>query len=177
MPSGNFLIIPEVTSERRIYIPLGFESPETLCSNLVKIVPDATRYHFGVLSSIMHMEWVRHTGGRLESRYRYSINLVYNNFPWPDNPSGKQSAAISSAADTVLAVREKFQGNSLADLYDPRTMPAELLNAHRVLDRAVDRAYRPQPFESERGRIEFLFRLYEEYTSPLLGKDKTRKRK
>ena len=157
MPQGSYLVLPEVSSEHRRYIPIGFLTPRILCSNLVKILPKATRYHFGVLTSAMHMAWVRQVGGRLESRYRYSAKLVYNNFPWPQDPSEKQRAAVEAAAQAVLDVRQIYlkQGNTLADLYDPLAMPAKLAKAHAALDCAVDRCYRRELFASDRQRVEF----------------------
>ena len=168
-PTSNYLIIPEVSSERRRYIPIGYESPETLSSNLVKIVPNASLYHFGVLTSEMHMTWVRYVCGRLKSDYRYSKDIVYNNYPWPQQPTEKLAKAVEMAAQTVLDVRASFVGNTLADLYDPLTMPPALVKAHATLDRAVDACYRPQAFANDVKRMEFLFALYEQYTVPLLG--------
>jgi len=167
MPTTNYLAIPKVSSERRNYIPLGFMTPETLCSDLLFIVRDATLYHFGVLSSVMHMAWMRAVCGRLESRYRYSVSIVYNNFPWPQ-PTPAQVSAIEAAAQGVLDARTRFPNSTLADLYDPNTMPAELVKAHRTLDRAVDAAYRKQPFDTERHRLEYLFALYQQLTVPLI---------
>jgi hypothetical protein len=177
MPASKFLMIPKVSSERRKYIPIGFMSPKTLVSDLCFILPDATLYHFGVLSSAMHMAWVKQVGGRLESRYRYSAKLVYNNYPWPEAPSAKQRAAVESAAQGVLDARKKFPEATLADLYDPLAMPPALVKAHTDLDRAVDLCYRPQPFENDRLRVEHLFALYEKLTAPLIPPAKKRRRK
>ncbi len=175
-PDTDYLAIPEVSSERRAYIPMAYISRDVICSNTVQFVRDATQYHFGVLSSRMHMAWVKQVAGRLESRYRYSNTLVYNNFPWPENPTGKQRAAVERAAEAVLEARTKFPDSTLADLYDPRTMPPELLRAHTELDRAVDRCYRAEPFTSDRQRVEYLFSLYEKLTAPLLPVPARRKR-
>jgi len=175
MPSENYLIIPEVSSERRIFIPIGFENPKVLCSNLVKIAQDAKLLHFGVLSSSMHNVWVRTVCGRLESRYRYSAGIVYNNFPWPENPTEKQKQAIEAAAQGVLDARLQFPNSSLADLYDPLTMPKELLKAHQQLDKAVDAAYGKTNFQTEAQRVAFLFELYQRYTS-LFATDKPKRR-
>jgi type II restriction/modification system DNA methylase subunit YeeA len=175
MPKKNFLIIPEVSSERRYYIPIGFGSPETLCSNLVKIAPDATFYHFGVISSLMHNAWMRAVAGRLESRYRYSSGIVYNNFPWPENPTEKQKQAIEAAAQGVLDARAQFPESSLADLYDPLTMPPVLLKAHQHLDKTVDAAYGKTNFQTEAQRVAFLFELYQKYTS-LFAPEKPQRR-
>jgi hypothetical protein len=169
MPENDYLIIPEVSSERRYYLPIGFESPETLSSNLVKIVPNTTCYDFGVLSSLMHNSWMRTVCGRLKSDYRYSAGIVYNNFPWPENPTEKQTQAIESAAQAVLDARAQFPDSSLADLYDPLTMPPVLLKAHQMLDKAVDAAYGKTSFKTEAERVAFLFELYQKYTSLLLA--------
>jgi hypothetical protein len=190
MPSSPYLVLPEVSSERRLFIPFGFEQPTTLCSNLVKLAPNATLIHFGILSSTMHMAWVRTTCGRLKSDYRYSKDIVYNNFPWPDLAQNskpnqpvaavdKAQTAIESAAQAVLDVRARFQSGdqaaTLADLYDPLTMPPELLKAHQRLDAAVDKAYErsgaKKSYKSDAERVAFLFELYQKYTS-LLPSDK-----
>lgn len=163
MPEGTYLIIPEVSSERRPYIPIGFEEPTTLSSNLVKIVPNASLFHFGVIHSHMHNAWMRVVAGRLESRYRYSVGIVYNNFPWPENPTDKQKQAIETAAQEVLDARAQFPDSSLADLYDPLTMPPALLKAHQKLDKAVDSAYGKTRFNTEAERVAFLFGLYQKY--------------
>lgn len=175
-PTSEFLLIPEVSSERRSYIPMGFMPPDVMASNLVKIAGGATRFHFGVLSSSMHMAWVRTVCGRMKSDYRYSSKLVYNNFPWPQDVTDKQREAVQSAAQAVLNAREEFPDASLADLYDPLSMPATLAKAHAKLDRAVDRCYRSQPFPHERNRVEFLFELYERLSAPLVAKKKTRRK-
>ena len=122
------------------------------------------------------MSWIKHVCGRLESRYRYSKDIVYNNFPWPENPSEKQIKAIETAAQKILEVRDNFPNSSLSDLYDPLTMPATLVKAHQQLDKAVDLAYRPQQFVSEAKRMEFLFELYEKYSSELFRTEKPKKR-
>jgi hypothetical protein len=179
MPKRRFLLIPKVSSERRRYIPMGFMSPKTLVSDLVFVLPNATLYHFGVLTSAMHMAWVRQVAGRLESRYRYSAKLVYNNFPWPEAPAAGKKAAVERAAQAVLDVRQQYldQGATLADLYDPVSTPAKLVKAHAALDRAVDRCYRAQPFQTERQRVEFLFALYEKLTAPLIAAAEKPKRR
>jgi hypothetical protein len=167
MPTGRFLLIPKVSSERRQYIPIGFVSPPTLVSDLVFVVQNASLYHFGVLTSAMHMAWVRQVSGRLESRYRYSAKLVYNNFPWPPSATDTQRDRAEAAAQTVLDARAQFPDATLADLYDPNAMPTALCRAHERLDRAVDACYRRQPFTSERQRLEYLFGLYEQLVTPL----------
>ena len=123
------------------------------------------------------MAWVKYVCGRLESRFRYSTEIVYNNFPWPENPSERHVANIEQAAQYVLDVRAEFEGSSLADLYDPVAMPPKLAKAHQALDKAVDQAYRTQPFTNETKRIEFLFELYEKYTAGLFRKEKVKKSK
>ncbi|MBL4755927.1 MAG: class I SAM-dependent DNA methyltransferase [Flavobacteriales bacterium] len=168
MPSGEFLLIPKVTSERRVYSPIGFMTPDTICSDLVFISAGASMYHFGLLSSIMHLKWFAYTCGRLEGRNRYSSKVVYNNYPWPKEPSTKNKKKVKDCAQKVLDVRKEFSDSSLADLYDPLTMPPKLVKAHQALDKAVDLCYRAQPFVNEMARIEFLFGLYKEYTEPLL---------
>ena len=147
--------------------------PDTLSSNLVKIVPNATLYHLGVLTSTMHNAWMRTVCGRLESRYRYSVGIVYNNFPWPE-PSDTQRQAIETAAQAVLDARAQFPTSTLADLYDPLAMPPELVRAHQTLDRAVDAAYGKKSFASEAERVAFLFERYQTITS-LLPAATTRK--
>ncbi len=177
-PDSGYLLIPSVSSETRSYIPIAFMPKSVIASNLVLMVPKATRYHFAVLCSAMHMAWVRQVCGRLKSDYRYSNNLVYNNYPWPESPSEKQRAAVEAAAQEVLDVRAEFQakGANLAELYDPLAMPPALVKAHAALDRAVDRCYRSQPFTNERQRVEFLFALYEKLTAPLIPAAKKKRK-
>jgi len=166
-PAKDFLLIPSVSSETRPYIPMGFITSNVVASNLALFIPDATLYHFGILGSGMHMAWVRQVCGRLESRYRYSAKLVYNNFPWPQTVTEKQKTAVETAAQNVLDARKEFPDATLADLYDPVAMPPKLVKAHAELDRAVDRCYRAEPFPSDRHRVEYLFALYEQLTAPL----------
>jgi len=182
-PKTPYLLIPSVSSESRRYIPMGFMQPEVIASNLALIVPSATPFHFGILTSEMHMAWVRQVCGRLESRYRYSNKLVYNNFPWPTDATDKQKDAVADAAQAVLDARTKSGyrpedggGQTLADLYDPLAMPKLLRDAHKDLDRAVDKCYRSQPFTSERQRVEYLFDLYQKLTAPLTAPLKRRAR-
>jgi hypothetical protein len=172
----EYIIIPSVSSERRKYIPIGFMPSTVIASNLCLIIPNAKLYHFGVITSEMHMAWVKKICGRLKSDYRYSNSIVYNNYPWPENPTEKQKKSIEVAAQKVLDTREQFPNSSLADLYDPLTMPPALQKAHNELDKAVDLAYRPQPFTSDASRMEFLFGLYEKYTADLFSTDKHRKK-
>ena len=167
-PASNYLLVPSVSSELRPYMPIGFLSADVIVSNLAFSIPEATFYHFGILCSVMHMAWMRQVCGRLKSDYRYSASIVYNNFPWPPSPSDKQQQAVEAAAQAVLDARAQFPDSSLADLYDPLTMPPALLKAHRALDKAVDAAYGRRDFKSEAERVAFLFDLYQKYTASLL---------
>lgn len=157
----------KTSSERRPYIPIGFLQPNIVTTTEIQMIPGATPYHFGILTSEMHMAWVRQVCGRLESRYRYSNKLVYNNFPWPQDVSERQRGVVEACAEEVLAVRASFKGQTLADLYDPLAMPKALREAHKDLDRAVDKCYRSAPFTGERQRVEYLFELYQKLTTPL----------
>jgi restriction-modification enzyme MmeI-like protein len=167
-PAEAYLLIPEASSELRNYIPMAMQSPEVICSNLAKMVPNANVFHFGVLTSGMHMAWVDVVAGRLKSDYRYSNRLVYNNYPWPQDATPVQRTKVEELAQAVLDARALYPDSTLAQLYDPLLMPAELVHAHQRLDRAVERCYRPEPFASDRERVEFLFALYEQLTAPLL---------
>ena len=161
-PEGvNYLLIPAVSSEKRKYIPIGFFDSSFISSNANFILPNASLYHFGILTSQMHMAWMRVVGGRLKSDYRYSKDVVYNNFPFPETGSA-QKEAIAQKAKAVLEAREKYPDSSLADLYDPLTMPKELVKAHKELDLACDRLYRKTPFKDDAERVSFLFEMYEE---------------
>ena len=177
LPSAPFLVVPEVSSERRDYAPIAWLEPPVIPSNLVRILENATLADFAVLTSAMHMAWLRHIGGRLESRYRYSIGLVYNTFPLP--PKEADLSPLDPLAQAVLDARAAHPDATLADLYDPDLMPVNLRRAHQALDRAVDRLYRPRKFSSERERVEHLFMLYERVRAPLVasGKKKTRRRR
>ncbi|MFP9098817.1 class I SAM-dependent DNA methyltransferase [Flavobacterium sp. RHBU_24] len=174
-PGNDFLLIPRTSSENRCYLPLGFYTKDFIVNDSCTALPNATNYHFGILTSTMHTAWIKYVCGRLESRFRYSNTIVYNNFPWPENPSDKHINAIEKAAQKVLDTRAMFPDSSLADLYHPLTMPPALVKAHNELDKAVDLAYRPQPFVSEAKRMEFLFELYEKYTADLFSKEKPKK--
>ena len=175
-PSTRYLLIPKVSSENRSYLPVGFVTPEVVASGSALIVPNADLYEFGVLSAVMHMAWMRYTCGRLESRYQYSSSLVYNNFPWPENPTDKQRATIEAAAQDVLDARARFPDATLADLYDPIAMPPALVKAHQKLDAAVDAAYGRKGFANDAARVAYLFELYSTYTS-LLPADKPKRAK
>ena len=167
-PKSNYLLVPRVSSESRNYIPIGFLSPEVIASDAAMTIADAELYHFGVLSSAIHMAWVSQVAGRLESRYRYSAKLVYNNFPWP-NSTAAQKAKIEECAQAVMSARSQFQTSSLAGLYDPNAMPPILSRAHRLLDRAVDRAYRAKKFESDQERVSHLFAMHRRITEPAIA--------
>lgn len=175
-PRSRYLLVPSVSSEHRRYIPIGFNPPSVIASNLTLVIPKAGLFHFGVLSSTMHMAWVRHVAGRLKSDFRYSARLVYNNFPWPQNAGDAKREAVEEAAQGVLDARAAHPDATLADLYDPLAIPADLAKAHARLDRAVDRSYRSQPFTNERKRIEYLFNLYQQLSSPLMRAPKRRRR-
>lgn len=152
-----YLVIPEVSSGRRYCLLIGFERPPAICSNLVKVLPNATLYHLGILSSLMHNSWMRIVSGRLESRYRYSVGIVCNNFPWPMDPTDKLRQGVETAAQAVLNARTSFPDSSLAQLYDPITMPPRLTKAHWSLGQVVDKAYGNLKFKFEDTRISFLF--------------------
>ncbi len=164
-PSSDYLAIPEVSSENRFYIPIAYQQADMIASNTIQLVPNATLHHFGVLTSEMHMTWMKYVCGRLKSDYRYSSTVVYNNYPWPLKATDKQKAKVEQAAQAVLDARAAFPDSTLADLYDPLTMPAQLTKAHAALDKAVDKCYRSQPFTNELNRMQFLFALYEELTA------------
>lgn len=172
----TYILIPSTTSENRKYIPLGFFGKNDIASNSCHTVPNGNLYHFGILMSAMHMAWVKNICGRLKSDFRYSKDIVYNNYSWPENPTDKQIKAIETASQKVLDARLEFPKSSLSDLYDPLTMPPTLVKAHNELDKAVDLAYRSQPFTSEAKRMEYLFELYEKYTADLFTKEKVKKK-
>ena len=167
-PLESYIVVPEVSSERRRYIPMGFLSPQIICSNLLLLIPNAELYHLGVLTSNVHMAWMRAVCGRLKSDYRYSNSVVYNNFPWP-TPTDAQKARIEQTAQAILDARALYPDASLADLYDELTMPPELRTAHQRNDRAVMDAYgfvvgTPER-TSESDCVAALMRRYQELTS------------
>ena len=185
-PQGRYLLIPCHSSERREIIPIGFMESTVIVGNANLCMPGANLFHFGVMTSRMHMAWVKYVCGRLESRYRYTSQIVYNNFPWPDlpphlepnkppTPAHKAQIAIETAAQAILDARAKFPGSSLADLYDPLTMPPLLLKAHQKLDAAVDAAYAlgtrghsgKKTWKTDAERVAFLFERYVQLTSLL----------
>ncbi len=180
IPSGRFIVFPRHSGEARKFLPLGFGEQGVLVGDSCLVSQVASVYHFGVLTSTMHNAWLRYTCGRLESRYRYSAAIVYNNFPWPESATTAQKAAIEAAAQAVLDARAAFPGSTLADLYDPLTMPPALVKAHQKLDAAVDAAYQQglpakRSFKTDAERVAFLFELYQRYTS-LLPADAAAKR-
>lgn len=175
-PTARYLAIPKTSLERRFYIPISFLNPDVVANTELFTLQSESLYMFGVLTSLMHMSWVRGVCGRLKSDYRYSAGIVYNNFPWPETPTAKQKQSIEAAAQRVLDVRTQFPDASLADLYDPLTMPAVLLKAHQALDKAVDAAYGKANFKTEAERVAFLFELYQKYIS-LLPMEKAKKAK
>jgi type II restriction/modification system DNA methylase subunit YeeA len=166
-PENDFLLIPRTSSELRKYIPIGFYSKDYIVNDSCIALPNATLWLFGHLTSEMHITWVKYIAGRLESRFRYSNTIVYNNYPFPKDITDKQKERVEKAAQVVLDTRAKYPNSSLADLYDPLSMPPDLVKAHKALDKAVDLCYRPQAFTNERARIEFLFRLFSEYVTPI----------
>ena len=160
MPAPPFIVIPQVSSERRNYIPMGFiVNANTLCCDKLRLVPNGTLYHFGILTSSMHMAWMRTLSCRLKSDYSYSNNIVYNTFPWPE-ASEDQKQTISDLADGVLAARDEHPDMSLGQMYNPETMPEDLKLAHQRLDAAVDRLYNPRGFASDEERLKTLFQMY-----------------
>ena len=165
-PETNFLLIPSVSSENRQFVPVGYLQPMTIVSNLVYSVPNATLYHFGMLTATMHNAWMRTVAGRLKSDYRYSAGIVYNNYPWA-KPNDAQRAAIEQCAQAILDARAQHPDASLADLYDPRTMPPELTRAHAKLDKAVDTAYGYKGGANDAERVAFLFDLYQKMLGEL----------
>jgi hypothetical protein len=167
-PREDFLLVPLTSSENRKYIPMGLFGKENIVNNTCGVLPGSDLFHFGVLSSTMHMAWTRQVCGRLEGRYRYSTNIVYNNFPWPKTITAVQRKRVERKAQGVLDVRASLAGSTLADLYDPLAMPRALVDAHNELDAAVDSCYRARAFRSDLERLEFLFDLYLEYAHPLV---------
>ena len=173
--SLRYLAIPMVSSERRVYLPVGYLSHEAICGNKIFFIENAGLDVFGMLCSSMHNAWLRYTCGRLKSDFNYSNSIVYNNFPWPgfagEALSDKHRNAIEQAAQCVLDARAQFADSSLADLYEPLTMPPALLKAHQKLDTAVDAAYLAsggkKTYASDAERVAFLFELYQRITSLL----------
>ena len=182
VPDTPFLIVPQVSSERREYVPIGWLEPPIIPSEKLRLLPDATVADFALLTSAMHMAWMRAVTGRMKSDYMYSVGVVYNTFPLPPGFKGDDAdlSGLERAAQAVLDARASHPDATLADLYDPDLMPASLRRAHHALDRAVDRLYRRKRFTSERDRVEYLFALYERMQAPLAAaaaKPKTRRRR
>jgi len=173
----NYVLVPNHTSENRKYIPFGFFTKNHIPHNSCSIIANCGLTHFGFLTSIMHMVWVKYTCGRIKSDFRYSTSIVYNNYPFPLHPTESQKKKVEEAAQAVLDTRAKYPNSTLADLYDPLSMPPDLVKAHQALDKAVDLCYRPQAFGSELARIEYLFGLYEQYTAPMFGGSTTKGKK
>lgn len=173
--SGNFILIPKVSSERRDYAPIAFTDFNTVINNTTQFVPYSTPYHFGIIQSMMHMTWLDGIGGRMKSDYQYSIRLIYNTFPWPD-VNDQQHKQIESLAEEVLLIREDYPDKSLADLYDPDKMPEPLREAHKALDQAVERLYRAKPFRDASERLEHLFALYEKLVADEKAKTPAKKK-
>ncbi|MGX9688689.1 DNA methyltransferase [Deinococcus wulumuqiensis] len=159
----RYLLVPKVSSERREYVPVGFLTAETVVNDLLFMVPDADLFHFGVIQSRLHMDWMRLVSGRLKSDYRYSKDLSYNTFPWPDRNALKpaQVRAIETAAQAVLDARERYPTSTLAQMYDPNLMPADLRTAHNALDRAVEAAYGIKGGTTSAQRVARLLELYQ----------------
>ncbi len=168
-PTTPYILIPEVSSERRRYVPIGLMPPDVISSNKNYLIAEPSLYLFGVLQSAMHIAWLGTVGGRLESRFQYSGTMVYNTFPWPE-PTAKERAAIEAAAKGVLDARAAHPGASLADLYDPLSMPPDLVKAHHALDKAVDIAYGYKAAATDAARVAFLFDRYQQLTSLLPAK-------
>ena len=169
-PETDYLLVPSTSSEQRKYIPIGFIEEKTISSNANLLIPNATLYEFGILTSLMHMAWVRYVCGRLELRYRYSASIVYNNYPWP-SPTDKQKAVIETAAQAVLGARNKYPDLSLATLYDSNTMLPELVKAHQKLDKAVEAAY-GRSFDDDSQRVAHLFGLYQKFSGELFVEER-----
>lgn len=167
LPEQSFMVIPEVSSERRLYLPIAWLQPPTIPSNKLLVALDVELYHFALITSRMHMAWTAYVGGRLKSDFQYSPGLNYNPFPWPSLNEGAKKR-LNNLAQAVLDARALHPSATLADLYDANVMPSELRQAHQNLDRAVDRLYRGSAFSSDRERVEHLFGLYEVTVSDLM---------
>ena len=176
VPEEPFVVMPQVSSERREYAPIAWLEPPIIPSEKLRILLKPELFHFAILTSAIHMAWMRTVTGRLKSDYMYSVGVVYNTFPWPEL-TDKAKATLTETGQAILDARAAHPDATLADLYDPDAMPPALRKAHRDNDRAVDRLYRKKPFESERERVEHLFMLYEKLKSPLTAPDKKPKRR
>ncbi|MDR1655266.1 MAG: methylase, partial [Treponema sp.] len=171
-PVTDYILVPRHSSERRKYVPIGFVSKNVIVGDSNSCIPNATLYEFGIITSVMHMAWMRYVCGRIKSDYRYSGTIVYNNFPWP-KPSDKQKKNIEELAQNILDVRNIFSKDSFAVLYDPLTMPPKLVKAHQKLDKAVETAY-GRTFDDDSQRAAYLFELYQKLSGELFVE--TRKR-
>ncbi len=176
-PESDYVFIPRVSSENRDYIPMEFFTKDFICGDTGLAVPNATLFHFGILTSKMHNDWMRYVCGRLKSDYRYSNEIVYNNFPFPLEVNDKQKEQIETLAQNILTIRTEFEDASLADLYNPLTMPLKLLKAHETLDRAVDKLYSKDGFKTDTQRVAHLFELNKRLTSLIVEDVKKAKRK
>jgi len=167
LPDKPFLVIPRVSSEQRDYIPIGYMQPPVIPSDAVQIMQNAELWHFAILTSKIHMAWVRQFAGRLKSDYRYSVGVVYNAFPWPEDlkENTKAQEKLSELAQNILDARNKYPEATLADLYNNATMPPDLRKAHAVLDKAVDKLYQSKPFNDDSERVALLFARYEALTA------------
>lgn len=174
---SKYLLVPRVTSENRIYVPIGYVNSNVICGDRNFQIPNATLYEFGIFTSLMHMAWMRAVCGRMKSDYNYSNSIVYNNFHWPLKLTEKRKQIIGQKAQAVLDARAQFADSTLAELYNPLTMPPVLLKAHQALDKSVDVAYGRRKFNTEAARVALLFDLYAQYTSPLIHGKKGRKKK
>jgi len=163
-PNSNYIFIPLTTSQNRKYIPIAFLTKENIVNNTCSIIPDADLYHFGILTSIMHMTWVNQICGRLKGDYRYSNKLVYNNYPWPENPKMSSIKRVEECSRKILEIRNSKK-SSLSDLYNPLSMPKILFNAHKALDKAADRCYTSKTFKTDLDRLAYLFDLYDRMTN------------
>jgi len=163
LPENPYLVVPEVSSEQRRYIPIGYVQPPVVPSNLLRLIENAELWHFAILTSQMHMAWMRQFAGRLKSDYRYSIGIVYNTFPWPENlkEDSKTQEKLNQLAQKILDIRASYADSTLADLYNSTTMPPDLRKAHLALDKAVDKLYQDAPFKDDSERVALLFARYE----------------
>lgn len=172
----DYLVIPNTSSERRTYVPIGWLSTDVIANQKLRILPEATLCDFALLTSAMHMAWMRMVTGRMKSDYMYSVGVVYNTFPLPPVPA-ERLQRLTLYAEAILTARAAHPNATLADLYDPDLMPVNLRKAHQALDRAVDRLYRRSPFPSDRERVEHLLVLYEKMIAPLSAPKPKRRRR
>jgi hypothetical protein len=166
--NAEFLVVPNTSSESRDYIPIGWLRSDVVANQKLRILPNAEVWFFALLTSRAHMAWMRAITGRMKSDYMYSVGVVYNPFPWPDLDDAKKEK-LGKLGQAILDARAKHPQSTLADLYDPLTMPADLRKAHEANDKAVDQLYRKEPFASDRERVEFLLARYEQITAPALA--------